>query len=123
MTVEGEGRLRGVDNGDVRRDKCAVTNSLDTYFGRALIVVQSTRKAGKIRVNVSVEGVDTPYTVELGTEATATSVDDLAYWPAAGDTLADNRIYGLGGEYLGTDCSKLVGGVYIQNGRKHVIIR
>ena len=123
VTVEGEGRLRGVDNGDVRRDKCAVTNSLDTYFGRALIVVQSTRKAGKIRVNVSVEGVDTPYTVELGTEATATSVDDLAYWPAAGDTLADSRIYGLGGEYLGTDCSKLGGGVYIQNGRKHVIIR
>ena len=48
------------------------------------------------------------------------SIDAIAGQMAA---LADSRIYGLGGEYLGTDCSKLGGGVYIQNGRKHVIIR
>ena len=118
VTVEGEGRLRGVDNGDVRREKCAVTNSLDTYFGRALIVVQSTRKAGRIRVTVNVEGVDTPYTVDLTTDGTATAVAAAPTATPREDYLADNRIYAADGKYLGTDTGKIGRGVYIQNGRK-----
>lgn len=49
VTVDGEGKFLALDNGDVRRLKHDRfwTKELDTYFGKALIVVQSTRKAGK----------------------------------------------------------------------------
>ena len=61
VTVEGEGRLRGIDNGDLRREGSFTGNTLSTYFGKALILVQSTRKAGMIRVKVEMEGADQPY--------------------------------------------------------------
>jgi beta-galactosidase len=68
VTVEGEGRFMCLDNGDLRRKKSFAGNELKTYFGKALTIVQASRKPGTIRVNVSVEGIDHPASVEITTK-------------------------------------------------------
>lgn len=65
VTVEGEGRLRGVDTGDLRRETPFGGNELKTYFGKALAIVQSTRKAGNIRVSIRIEGIEKPYLIDI----------------------------------------------------------
>lgn len=65
ISVAGEGRFMGIDNGDLRREKPFAGNELKTYFGKALIIVQSTRKKGSTTVNIKVEGIDKPYEVNL----------------------------------------------------------
>lgn len=67
VSVEGDGRLLGLDSGDLRREGSFAGNSLMTYFGRVQATVQSTRQVGKITVKVEVEGVDRPYYVEVTT--------------------------------------------------------
>lgn len=68
VTVEGEGRFRGIDNADLRREELFGSNSLKTFFGQALIIVQSTRKAGEIKVNISMEGSEESYTMTITSE-------------------------------------------------------
>lgn len=68
VSVEGEGRLLGLDSGDLRRQDSFAGNTLKTYFGRMQATVQSTRKAGKITVKVEVEGINTPYIIEVDTQ-------------------------------------------------------
>jgi beta-galactosidase len=63
VTIEGEGRFLGIDNGDLRRENSFAGNQLKTYFGRALVTVQSNRKPGQMKVTVAMEGVDEPYSV------------------------------------------------------------
>lgn len=67
VTVEGDGKFMGIDNGDLRRKKSFAGNKLKTYFGRALIIVQSTRKEGKMKVNITLEGKSEPYSLEIQT--------------------------------------------------------
>lgn len=64
VTVKGEGKFLGMDSGDLRRESF-VGNTLKTYFGNMLAIVQSTRNAGKVSVHIKVEGVDKEYVVEL----------------------------------------------------------
>lgn len=57
FSVSGEGTIIGTDNGDA---KCVDSFKLpwkNAYAGRALIVIQSTKQAGKIMVNASVDGI------------------------------------------------------------------
>lgn len=61
VTVEGKGTFRGLDTGDLRRTIPFGSNELKTYFGQALIIVQSTREAGQIKVNIQVEGIKELY--------------------------------------------------------------
>jgi beta-galactosidase len=68
VTVEGEGRFLGIDNGDLRRERSFAGNELPTYFGKALAIVQSTRKAGKMLVNIQVEGVKEKVAVEINSK-------------------------------------------------------
>ena len=68
VTVEGEGKLLGIDNGDLRREISFAGNELNTYFGKALVIVQSTRKTGKMYVHISVEGIEKAYTLEIQSE-------------------------------------------------------
>jgi beta-galactosidase len=68
VTVEGEGKFLGIDNGDLRREDSFAGNQLKTYFGRALVVVQSTRIPGSIKVNVSMEGSEELYSVVIKSE-------------------------------------------------------
>lgn len=58
VTVEGDGRLLGLDNGDLRREKTFVVPSLPTWFGQALVTVQASRQAGTIRVRIEAEGIE-----------------------------------------------------------------
>ena len=77
VTVEGEGKFLGIDNGDLRRADSFAGNQLKTYFGRALVIVQSTRKTGHIKVNVSMEGSREEYSIAIVSAtvaATGTSV-------------------------------------------------
>lgn len=65
VTVEGEGQLRCLDSGEMRRMDHFGGNTLDTYFGKLLIVVQSTRVSGTINVKVQVEGMDKPFSCKI----------------------------------------------------------
>ncbi len=68
VTVEGEGKFLAIDNGDLRREGSFAGNSLDTYFGKALVIVQSTRKAGEILVKVAMQGSDDVYEARIVTK-------------------------------------------------------
>ena len=57
VTVEGNGRLMGIDSGEMRRKERFSSNTLPTYFGRAQIVVQAGRMRGQLKVKVEVEGM------------------------------------------------------------------
>lgn len=65
VSVEGEGRLRCVDSGDLRREYAFATDNVKTYFAKALIVVQSTRRPGPIKVTVNVSGFPEPFVMDL----------------------------------------------------------
>lgn len=56
VSIEGEGKLLGIDNGELRRSESFAGNKLPTYLGKALVIVQSTRKAGTMKVKVEMEG-------------------------------------------------------------------
>ncbi|MDR0573410.1 MAG: DUF4982 domain-containing protein [Tannerella sp.] len=68
VTVTGEGKFMGMMNADLRRDNSFQGNKLKTYFGKALIVVQSTRKAGEITVEAKIEGNNKTYKVKITTK-------------------------------------------------------
>ena len=50
VSVESEGELPGVDNGDLRRSETFTGHKLPTHPGKALVIVQFTRMAGKMSV-------------------------------------------------------------------------
>lgn len=57
VEVSGTGRLLGIDNGDLRKEGSYAGNSIRTYFGKAMAVVQSTRNQGEIKVEVKTDGL------------------------------------------------------------------
>lgn len=65
VTVEGEGKFLGIDNGDLRLENSFAGNQLKTYFGRALVTVQSNRQPGQLKVTIAMEGVEEPYLVTI----------------------------------------------------------
>ena len=67
--VEGEGRFLALDNGDMRRSTPFGSTTLDTFFGRALLIVQSTRKPGLIKVKVALEGSSESYLLDIKTNS------------------------------------------------------
>ncbi|MDR1331840.1 MAG: DUF4982 domain-containing protein [Tannerella sp.] len=57
FTVEGDGRLAGLDNGDLRSSESFKGDTRTTYFGRALAIIQSGRTKGAIRLKARVDGL------------------------------------------------------------------
>jgi beta-galactosidase len=57
VEVTGSGRLLGIDNGDLRREKSFNVSELSTCFGKALILVQSLRTPGEITVKITADGL------------------------------------------------------------------
>jgi beta-galactosidase len=55
--VTGEGKLIGLDNGDLRSDEPFKGYQRITYFGKALAVVQASRNSGKITVRATADGL------------------------------------------------------------------
>ena len=68
VSFEGEGRFCGIDNGELRRKTNFGSNKCKTFFGRALIVLQSTRKSGQMKVNVTMEGSNEVYSAVITTQ-------------------------------------------------------
>lgn len=66
LTVEisGNGKFLGIDNGDLRRKETFSGNKLNTYFGKALAIIQSLRNPGEIIVKVTAEDLP-PSTLKL----------------------------------------------------------
>lgn len=64
-SIEGEGKLVGLLNNDLRRTTPFTSVEDVTHFGRAFAVVQSSRKAGKIRLKLEVEGFSEPCYVDM----------------------------------------------------------
>lgn len=67
VSVNGEGIFRGLDSGDLRRKNKFFNDELSTYFGEALIIVQSTRNKGTISICIEIEGIDESYEVIINT--------------------------------------------------------
>lgn len=65
VSIEGEGKFLGIDNGDLRREKSFQGNKLKTYFGKALTIVQSNRKAGTLKVRIDIQGIQQPYYTDI----------------------------------------------------------
>jgi len=57
VEVLGNGILKGLDNGDLRKEGTFAGNTLKTYFGKALATVQSLRSSGDITVRVKASGL------------------------------------------------------------------
>ena len=57
FTVEGEGRLIGVDNGDPLSHEDFKTNRRSAFNGLCLAIVQSTASAGSIRITATSPGL------------------------------------------------------------------
>ena len=63
--VSGEGRLVALDSGELRAENTFFKDNVQSYFGRALVTVQATRKSGTIRVEVEVEGLEKSFIQEI----------------------------------------------------------
>lgn len=59
VTVEGAGRLMGIDSGEMRRKLRFNSPTLPTYQGRCQIVVQAGRSKGALKTVVKVDGMET----------------------------------------------------------------
>jgi beta-galactosidase len=56
VTLEGPGRLLGLDNGDMRRSGSFRGATLPSYFGTALVRLQAGRERGTLSLHVRMEG-------------------------------------------------------------------
>lgn len=65
VSFEGEGQLMGIQTGDLRREESFATTTVKSYFGRAMVVVRSTRKAGTMKVKLRMEGSNKEYVAEV----------------------------------------------------------
>ena len=63
--IEGEGELVCLISSDLRRTTPFTSKEDDSYFGRAMAIVRTTDKAGKITLKLEVEGFGEPVLVEL----------------------------------------------------------
>ncbi len=70
VKVEGAGRFRGIDNGDLRRKISYASSRLPTWQGRAQIIVQSSRNSGKIKILVAVKDISQPIELEIAAIST-----------------------------------------------------
>lgn len=66
--VEGDGVLVGVDNGSSPDHDSYKADNREAFSGKLIAIVQSTRKAGSIKVTASAEGLDSA-SVTINTEA------------------------------------------------------
>jgi beta-galactosidase len=57
FTIQGPGKIIGVDNGDITSLEPFKADKHKAFHGRALVVVQSERKTGKITLKAQAEGL------------------------------------------------------------------
>jgi beta-galactosidase len=66
FTVEGHGKLIGLDNADLRSNEPPKGNTRTTYFGKALAIIQSSRTKGAIRLTAQTDGLPEAVVVIAG---------------------------------------------------------
>lgn len=66
FTVEGEGKLIGVDNGRQDDHQSYQDDNRNAFSGKVLAIVQATKNAGEIKVTASAEGLESS-TVTIST--------------------------------------------------------
>ena len=66
FTVEGEGTLVGVDNGEQADHQSYQDDNRDAFSGQLVAIVQSTKNAGEIKVTASSDGLE-PAVVTINT--------------------------------------------------------
>ncbi|MBM7571865.1 glycoside hydrolase family 2 TIM barrel-domain containing protein [Aquibacillus albus] len=59
LTVEGEGTLIGLDNGNPKSHEDFKSNRRKAFNGLALVIIQSTLNAGKVKVTATAKGLET----------------------------------------------------------------
>ena len=59
LKVEGEGKLIGIDNGELDYTGSFKTNTRNSYQGRLLVTVQRTAAAGEILITATAPGLST----------------------------------------------------------------
>ena len=64
-TIEGEGRIIGLINNDLRRTTPFTSTTDTTHFGRAFAIIQTTRTPGTITLHLHTEGIPQPTTITL----------------------------------------------------------
>lgn len=64
VSLTGPGRLLGIETGDFRRNGFT-GNSITSYFGSALLRIQSTQQTGIIQVTIAVEGLTETYAISI----------------------------------------------------------
>ena len=57
--IQGPGKIIGVDNGDITSLEPFKVDKRKAFHGRALLVVQSERKTGKITLKAQADGLPT----------------------------------------------------------------
>ncbi|MGE4434130.1 MAG: glycoside hydrolase family 2 TIM barrel-domain containing protein [Bacteroidales bacterium] len=57
--VEGDARIVGLDNGDLRSDELATGHTRSLYQGSALVILRSGTRSGPVRLTVSADGLRT----------------------------------------------------------------
>ena len=57
FAIQGEGKIIGVDNGNLASDEDYKGNRRKAFNGLCMAIVQSTAKAGQIRVNATSPGL------------------------------------------------------------------
>lgn len=65
VSVKGQGRLLGLDTGELRREGSFATHEVRTYMGRALITVQAGRTPGVVGAVVKVDGMDGSCSIDI----------------------------------------------------------
>lgn len=66
FSVEGEGNIIGVDNGDPKSEESFVGNTRSAFNGKCIIIIKSTQKAGTIKINAQSEGL---YSAEVSVKS------------------------------------------------------
>lgn len=78
FSVEGEGRLIGVDNGNSPDHDSYQANNRKAFGGKALAIVRSTREAGSFTLTASAPGLDSSsVTVTTSHEPGNTDTEDI----------------------------------------------
>lgn len=58
ISIEGAGVVAGVDNGSATNLSPFNGNQVDTFYGRGIVILRSTKQTGVIRLNISADGIE-----------------------------------------------------------------
>ena len=67
FTIEGPGKIVGVDNGDPTSHASFKASNRNAFYGKCLVIIQSLKKEGEIKLTASSSGLENT-TVSINTQ-------------------------------------------------------